>query len=171
MQAPTTAGSVDIWMVITAVATAVAGIFAAVAAGISFFQGRAAERNQRAFISFEVSSRYDKAYEHMNALLKNPVKWEEFDKSYPAVKDKLSSPEWARLRNVAGFFEITGVLVDEGLIKPELLFKFMSVRPQLWSDNEETVRKMRECYTPDLWIYWESLVKKREDFKKRLAGK
>lgn len=170
MQAPTAASSADIWMVITAIATAVAGIFAAVAASISFFQGRSAERGQRASISFEISRRYDQLYPRMIELRKSPVKWEEFHRKYPTEQEKLGSDEWKLLREVGGFFELIGALVDEKVVYPQLLFKFMNIRPQLWSDNEETILKMRETYNKELWVYWGGLVKLHDEFKKRHAA-
>lgn len=142
-----------------AAAAALAAVISAVAAFLIYMQVRQSDKERMASICLEISHRYNGVYSDLIHLSRAPIKWDEFDKKYPDFSDKLASEEWKLLRSAGGFFELVGVFVEEGLVTPDLLFKFMNIRPRIWLANEEAILKMRKNYNRELWIYWERLVK------------
>jgi len=141
-----------------AAAAAVAAAISAVAAFLNYMQVRQSDKERMASICLEISERYDGVYADLIKLSRNPVIWEEFDAKYPDGDDKLDSEEWKLLRKAGGFFELVGVMVEDGLVAPAVLFKFMNIRPRIWLANRTTILRMREKYNPELWVYWERLV-------------
>jgi hypothetical protein len=145
---------------VAAMAAAVAAAISAFAAYLNLKQVRQSDKERMASICLEVSQRYNELYPDLILLARSPIRWEEFDMRYPDADDKLASEEWKLLRKAGGFFELVGVMVEDGLVTPEVLFKFMNIRPRIWLANEETILRMRARYNQELWIYWERLVKK-----------
>lgn len=141
-----------------AVAAAVAAAISAVAAYLTYLQVRQSDKERMASVCLEVSRRYDEIYPDLISLGRSSISWEEFDRKYPDADDKLGSEEWRLLRKAGGFFELVGVMVEDGLVTPEILFKFMNIRPRIWLANETTILKMRERYNSELWVYWQRLV-------------
>lgn len=148
---------------LAAIGAAAAALVSMAATIIMYVQVRQSDKGRMSSICLEISRRYDQIYPELIRLSGSPIRWDEFHKTYPELKDKLASDEWILLRTAGGFFELVGAMVEDGLVDDRLLFKFMNIRPRIWLANEKTILMMRKRENSDnseLWIYWERLVKR-----------
>ena len=102
---------------------------------------------------------------HRDAIL-----WflEEFDaNTYDEYTQRYSGTSAGRsyFISVCGFFELSGVLIEHGMIEEDLYFDMFNPTP-FWEKAEKIVRGMRNK-RPHIYENFELLNKKRERWRKK----
>jgi hypothetical protein len=121
-------------------------------------------KRQEAPILFEILHRYEATYASRMRLLTIDFRRSAFNDKYPSTEEKLNSDEWALLREVAAFFEFTGILLKHKCVDREMLFDMMYFNPRLWAHMYETVDNMRRVYNPNQWVNWQYLVEEEQKY-------
>jgi hypothetical protein len=163
----------ELFSSIGAIATAIGALATAVTAALVYLQvQRMREAVEQSKLSdvlnacFTISDRFDKLYEVRNELLKDEtdLSWAFFSEKYKTKIAILNSPEWNRLRKIAGLYELIGSLVHNKMIDARIIFDFLGIQVSLWAKAKDLTLEMRKIHIPDLWIHWEYLVKLRLDY-------
>jgi hypothetical protein len=87
--------------------------------------------------------------------------------SYKEYHEKYSSTskEKSHFIAVCGFFELSGTLINHGLINPDIYFDIFNPSP-FWHKAKPVVEGMRES-RPHIYENFENLSNKRNNWKKR----
>ena len=129
---------------------------------------RATKKQLEIGVFLEISRRYEDVYQEMVNLRANPIPCSQFLTQYPTSESRVGSPEWARLRRVASFFEFAGIMVKRKSIDPALLFSMVNIHEAIFKDHQMIIDDMRNTHYKGLWVNWEYLVKLRKKYPEDL---
>jgi transcriptional regulator with XRE-family HTH domain len=110
-------------------------------------------------ILLEILRRSRENYPRRTKLHGTKINWDDYDRKYPTVQEKISNDTWYDISDTGSFFEFMGTMVKYEYVNPDVLFDIVYIDKKLWYDNKDFTDNMRREYNEHLWEEWEYLIK------------
>ena len=144
------------------VLTTISSVAAAISSFHAFRQIRGQSRTFELMMLTDIAKKWGSLYATRNAVMNSTIDGEALHNHHGNDYVKfLNSPEWKDIREVCHFFEMVGLYLHEGYIKPDVLFVLVTVddpEGKMSGKLIPIINYLREVYRPDIYVFYDQYL-------------